>query len=957
MAVTTHSLERSEDPARAQDLRIRLALDAAGLGSFIWYPQDDHGVLDARLLALLGLPPATSMSQAEALATLIHPDDRDGYRIAVERALDPDGDGLLREDVRILRPDGSQRWISVNGRTSFEGTPPQPLRMDGVVMDITGRKQDEAVLRDGARTQRFLVALGDALRPLEDAGAIMRVAMAMLAGHLDVNRCYYSEVERNGAWCRVRNSYNRGVHSIDGRYRLDDYGPEKMRMLRAARDFVLADAETDADIAPAERERYRALSIRSLINVPLVKNQRFIAVLGVNDVRPREWTAQEIELVRETAERTWAAVERARAEAELRQSEERFQQVARNLDAAFYVVDLVHDRVHYLNDAHERLWSIEPVRHRDAWFQRIHADDTHRVRALHDAFVRGDAPAFDAEYRIVLDSGTVRWIHDRATVGSRNEDGSVRTVTGLAQDITQAKIAAGLLRQSDEKYRNLFDSIDQGFALLEMIFEEGRAVDYRLCEVNPAFERQTGLVGAAGRTALEVAPDLEQDWFDIYGEVARTGEPLRFERRADALERDFDVYAFRVGPADAPKVAVLFADITDRRRMEHALRQADRRKDEFLATLAHELRNPLAPLRTGLELLHRWNEREDAVATIGMMERQVRHLVRMVDDLLDISRISRGKVELHRRRVDLTHEVRVAVEAMQATYAAANRTLGVDLASSPLTVFADTTRVTQVLGNLLSNALKFTREGGHVRVCLSREGDEAVLCVRDDGIGIAADHLEQIFGSFMQVDTSLERAQSGLGLGLAVAKELVAMHGGRIQARSDGLGQGSEFMVRLPLDDADQAFVHITVEVPEQPLDIERSAAGHAWKRVLVVDDNRASADTLALLLRLSGFEVAVAYEGRQAVERAQAWHPDAVVMDIGMPDLNGFEACRAMRADAEGRAFLAIALTGWGGADAKAASREAGFDLHLVKPAEPSAITELLSLRLSSRAASRGAP
>ncbi|BDU17705.1 ATP-binding protein [Lysobacter auxotrophicus] len=951
MAVTSHSLERRDDPARSGDLRIQLALDAAGMGSFIWYPMEDRGEPDARLLALFGLPPNTTMSMVEALSSLLHPDDRERYGAAAERAIDPSGDGMLREDIRILRPDGEVRWVAISGQTSFEGVPLRPVRMDGIAMDITERKQAEAVLRAGARTQRFLVALGDALRPLADAGAIMRTAMELLADHLDTNRGYYGEVEHNGVYCRVRDSFNRGVQSLDGRYRLDDYSPSKMDMLRAAHDFVMTDAGTDDGITPAERDRYLALSIRSLINVPLVKNHRFIAVLGVSDERAREWSGEEIEVVRETAERTWAAVERARAEAALRQSEERFQLVARNLDAAFYVVDTSQDRVHYLNEAHRRLWSIEPGRRRETWFQRVHPDDAQRVRALHEAFTRGKAASFDAQYRIVLDDGSVRWIHDRATVGARGEDGRVRTITGLAQDITQQKVAAGLLRQSEEKYRHLFDSIDQGFALIEMIFENGRAVDYRFVEVNPAFERQTGLVDPIGRTARQVAPALDQAWFDIYGEVARTGQPLRFQRRADALDRDFDVYAFRVGSEDAPKVAVLFGDITDRRRMEDALRQADRRKDEFLATLAHELRNPLAPLRTGLELLRRWNEREDAGATLGMMERQVRHLVRMVDDLLDISRISRGKVELDRRHVDLVHEVRVAAEAMQATYEAANRSLSIDLTPTPLMACADATRVTQVLGNLLSNALKFTPEGGHVRVCLAREGDEAVLCVRDDGIGIAHDHLEQIFASFMQVDTSLERGQSGLGLGLAVAKELVLMHGGRIQARSAGLGQGSEFMVRLPLDDDAQTFECDVLDVSGAPFDIERTSAEHAWKRVLVVDDNRASADTLALLLRLSGFDVAVAYEGRQAVERAKAWQPEAVVMDIGMPDLNGFEACRAMRSDAAGRPFVAIALTGWGGKEAKAASRDAGFDLHLVKPAEPSAITELLQMRLSALA------
>jgi len=441
MSLTTHGLEQRDDSVQVNDLRIQLALDAAGLGSFIWYPMDDHAVPDARLLALFGLPPGSSMSLSRALATMIHPDDRDSYRDAVDRALDPAGIGLLHEEVRILRPDGTQRWIAVSGRTSFEGAPPQPVRMDGVAMDITERKQAEAVLREGAHTQRFLVALGDALRPLDDAGAIMRTAMGLLAGHLDVNRGYYGEVEHNGVYCRVRDSFNRGVQSLDGRYRLDDYSPSKMNMLRTAQDLVMTDTQCDTEITQAERERYGALSIRSLVNVPLVKNQQFIAVLGVSDERAREWTQEEIEVIRETAERTWAAVERARAQADLRRSEARFQQLAHSIDASFYMVDTASDRMHYLNDAHRRLWSMELVRRREAWFQRVHPDDAQRVRALHDAFVHGKAQAFDAEYRIVLDDGNQRWIHDRATVGRRNEDGRVRNVTGMAQDITDQKIA------------------------------------------------------------------------------------------------------------------------------------------------------------------------------------------------------------------------------------------------------------------------------------------------------------------------------------------------------------------------------------------------------------------------------------------------------------------------------------------------------------------------------------
>lgn len=949
----------------AGNQRIQLALDAAGIGSFTYYPQDDRGEPDARLMTLLGLPPDAPMSLAVALATVIHPQERDDYARAVARALDPAGEGLLQEDIRVVLPDSACRWVSVTARTSFEGMPPRAVRMDGVVIDISARKDAEARLRAVARSQNFLVSLGDALRPIDDPAEVMRQAMHRLAEHLDVNRCYYGEVERNGVFCVVHHSFNRGVRSLDGRYRLDDYNPSKIGMLRTAQNFVLNDAESDEEITDEERDRYRALEIRSLINVPLVKNRRLIAVLGISDARPRQWSEDEIELVRETAERTWAAVERARAEAALRQSEERFQQVARTVDAVLYVIDAVENRVVYVNDAYCRLWKFDPTklhRRRHAWFDHLHADDAERVRALFNAFLAG-AEAFETEYRIVLDDGSERWVHDRATVASRNEDGSVRAITGMAADITQEKLAGQLLRQSEEKYRTLFESIDQGFCLFEMVYEDGRPVDYRFIEVNPAFERQTGLVDAAGRTIRELAPAHEQDWYDIYGEVERTGEPLRFVRRAEALDRDFDVYAFRVGPKHAPRVAALFADITDRRRMEEALLRADRRKDEFLATLAHELRNPLAPIRTGVELLRRThgsadaNAGADAGSIIGMMGTQVQHLVRMVDDLLDISRISRGKVELHRRCVDLVAEVRSAAEAMRATCEAGRRSLTVELPASRIMGHVDATRMMQVLGNLLSNAYKFTSEGGHIMLSLEREGDHAVIRVRDDGIGIADAHIEQIFATFMQVDTSIERKQTGLGLGLAVAKELVAMHGGSIQARSAGLGQGSEFIVRLPLDrhaaplaparTLPEVLPDVRGEHPAGPADL----AAHARRRVLVVDDNRASADTLGLLLTLSGFDVRMAYEGRDAVRQANDWRPDAVVMDIGMPDLNGYEACRRMRADAGGRPMLLVALTGWGGAEDKAASRNAGFDLHLVKPVDPDGMAGLLSSQLASQA------
>ncbi len=815
-------------------------------------------------------------------------------------------------------------------------------------IDTTSRMVAERRVRANEALQAFKLQLGDALRASRDPMVIKATASRLVGEHLRVERAAYGELEPGDEFMTVEREWCReGVASIAGRYRIDDFGAFATDELRRGRVAVMNDAAHDPRLPHDVYVRvWRAqLGIRAAIAWPIVRDGRLVAAFLIHHVPARDWTPDEIALVAEVGERTWDAVQRARAEAEMRQSEERFQQLARSVDAAFYVID-AQGRFQYLNDAYRRLWHVEPAelyRNCEAWMDLVHPDDAARVRGLQAALFRGTS-AYESEYRIVLGDGIERWVRDRAKVGARDQGGAPCTITGMVEDITTEKLAGHLIRRSEEKYRYLFESIDQGFCLIEMIHRDGEPLDYRFIEVNPAFERQTGLVAAAGHTMRELAPEHEEHWFRIYDEVARTGQARRFELPALSLDRYFDVYAFRIGAPEQARVAILFADISDRRKMEEALRQADRRKDEFLATLAHELRNPLAPIRTGVALLRRFGTGDDAGATLEMMETQIQHLVRLVDDLLDISRISRGKVELRLEWVDLVEEVRAAGEAARAAYELQGRTLDMTLPSAPVMAHVDPTRLTQVIGNLLGNACKFTDEHGHVRLSLSREGEDAVVRVRDDGIGIAASQLDQIFSTFMQVDTSLERSQSGLGLGLAVAKELIDMHGGHIQASSPGLGQGSEFTIVLPLHKAPSSAIRAPVATARTALPtVEQASAPAAERRVLVVDDNHAAADALGVLLQMAGHDVRLAYEGREAVDMVRQWRPDAVVMDIGMPDLNGYEACRAMRTEAGARPFLAVALTGWGGADDLMRSREAGFDLHMVKPVEPRRIMDLL--------------
>jgi signal transduction histidine kinase len=376
------------------------------------------------------------------------------------------------------------------------------------------------------------------------------------------------------------------------------------------------------------------------------------------------------------------------------------------------------------------------------------------------------------------------------------------------------------------------------------------------------------------------------------------------------------------------------AHLAERAANEAALREADRRKDEFLATLAHELRNPLAPLATALELLKR--ARADAPTlerVAGVMERQVAHLIRLVDDLLEVSRITRGIIDVRREPLDLVAVVRAAVDTSRPAIDGAGHTLVLDLPDDPVTVSGDAVRLTQVFANLLTNAAKYTDASGHVWLTLRRVGASARVSVRDDGIGIPAGQLESVFDMFTQVDRSTRRAQGGLGIGLTLVRSLVAMHGGRVEARSDGPGRGSEFVVTLPLSEA------------VRPLDgatraLERLPA----RRVLIVDDNGDAAQSLAELLGSLGARVRVAGSGPAALAQLSEFAPEAVLLDIGMPGMDGYEVARRIRSDTSRRGTLLIALTGWGQADDCRRAREAGFDHHMVKPPDLERLREWLA-------------
>jgi PAS domain S-box-containing protein len=396
---------------------------------------------------------------------------------------------------------------------------------------------------------------------------------------------------------------------------------------------------------------------------------------------------------------------------------------------------------------------------------------------------------------------------------------------------------------------------------------------------------------------------------------------------------------------NASRLAGVSLDITERKRMYDALQEsraeleakaqqllsADRLKDEFLATLAHELRNPLAPIRTGVELL----ASDDPVSgqIIEVIRRQLAHMVRLIDDLLDVSRITRGKLELKRERVSLAQIIEAAVEASQPLIRRGGQTLRIALPERPIHLDADLTRLAQVIGNLLNNASKYTPSAGTIELSTELQDDQVVIRVRDDGIGIAPDQLDHVFQMFSQVNRTLDRSQGGLGIGLALVRQLVSMHGGSVRALSDGAGAGSVFELRLPVSPApsdDERAHAVSTELPVK-------------RRILVVDDNDDAAEMVSRALRRAGHETLTAFDGPSAIEEVERWQPNVVLLDIGLPGMSGYDVARALRNNPRHHGLALIALTGWGSQDDRRKANEAGFDLHLTKPVDAAQLRQAL--------------
>ena len=624
---------------------------------------------------------------------------------------------------------------------------------------------------------------------------------------------------------------------------------------------------------------------------------------------------------------------RQRAERELAAERERLRITLASIGDAVISTD-AECRVTYLNEVAEALtgWTQAEAAGRPLPDVFHIINEQTRQPAENPALqaLRGGVAVGLANHTVLIARDGTEWPIDDSAAPMLDESGAPVGVVLVFRDVTR--------RRRDEETRArlaaIVDSSEDAII--------SKTLDSVIRTWNTGAERLFGYTAeeAVGRPITLIIPtDRLDEEQEILARLTRGERIEHFEtvRRAkDGRQLDISLTVSPIRDAEgriigASKVA---RDVTARKRAaealqasEQALREADRRKDEFLALLAHELRNPLAPLRNGLQVMRLASGDADVVAkTRDMMDRQLSHMVRLIDDLLDVSRISSNKMELRRTRVLLADVVSSAVETARPALEAAGHELTVSLPPEPVHLEADLTRLAQVFGNLLNNSAKYTERGGKIRLAAVRDGGQVVVTVQDTGIGIPAFALPNIFHLFSQVDRSIERSTGGLGIGLALVKGFVEMHGGTVEAASPGQGKGSTFTVRLPvLQDRTESY-------PGTPAEGWPSSAG-SKRRILVVDDNQDSAASMAMMLQLLGNEIRTAQDGLEALELAEQFRPQVVLMDIGMPNLNGYEATRRIREQPWGRDMSIIALTGWGQEMDRAKSKEAGCDGHLVKP------------------------
>ena len=1037
---------------RQGEAPLRPTLDAAGVGTFVWQIQADRCEPDDRLLALSGLVGRT-FSLSDILRTLIHPEDRLRFADSFAKAIEPGGTGTLREEVRVAHADGSERWLSIIGRTAFEPVanskaPGQDgiqraVQMSGMAADITERKQREAKL---ALLDRIAADCAHLSAPEE----IVQVVGARVGAYLQTASFGLVDVDEARDGIRMLHMWNQeGTSSRPDIARLCDFVNAEFRGSAPAGEMlVVHDSHTDPRIDPSA---HGVLGVRSFMSMPFVRDGKCRFMVMVCDGQPRHWSDDKVEAFQAVSERLFPRFEQALAEQvvadDLRDTQLLHELSVRSVGdcdiqtffdaivtAAVSIAgahagclqlldtetnELVLLSAHGFDPALEpqfrRVTAASPTSCGKALAigrpavvdleDRDPSDMRGSLRALYDAGVRSaqSTPLVTRAGRTIGMLST-HWSKPRRRLSERGRR-FLDMLARQAAEMLERRSAESALRESERRLseeladtrllQRLSAQLIEGHgseSLYATIVDAARSImrsDYATMQMlsherdtrgelrliashgfsNEAREAWKWVRADAGTTcalalrtgARFVATDIghcepmagteDQEKLLEAGIHAAQTTPL-VSRGGKTLgmitthwiephrpsERDFRLLDILARQA---------ADLMERaqaedalRRSESQLKDADRRKDEFLATLAHELRNPLAPLRTSLELIRlAGDSRESVDEARVMMEEQVALLVRLVDDLLDVSRITSGKIRLQRRPTPLANLVATAVQANRGALEAAKLTLHVDIPDTSAVIDADGTRFVQVVSNVLNNAIKFTDPGGRISIAAKvmpvagGDAKELALVISDSGVGISPDMLPRVFDLFTQDEATGHRSPAGLGIGLALARRLIDLHNGSIEAHSAGAGRGSTFTLRMPLSNGTGGA---RVAPP-------RSVVPRISRRVVVIDDNPSAARAIQRLVTALGGECEIAHDGETGVAHIRKLRPDLVILDIGMPRLDGYETCRRIRQEF-GPDIMIVALTGWGQERDRERAMRAGFNIHLTKPAEPLMLEALLA-------------
>jgi PAS domain S-box-containing protein len=856
--------------------------------------------------------------------------------------------------IREVAPDHEAFWFDMYGQIALTGEPrrferaaralgrhyevyafrvgmPHERQVAVLFNDISERRRRETDLA-------FLSEISGDLVQLNDTDETMGVVGAKIGAHLKISRCQLAEISDTGDVVTVSHEWHRsGMPGHRGVYRMADFlSKDAVKALGRGEVLVVGDAARDARV---NAERLAGLSTAACICVPMTRDGEWRFLLSIAHAEARDWREDEIALMQDISTRVWTRLEQARAESALKFSDARQKALFSQMLAGVAETDL-NGRFLSVNRRYCEILGYSEQEMLGMRMQDVlHPEDRpvnleRRARLIHHGV------PFEIEKRHVRKDGSIIWVHNSV---SRLTDGAGKPISiiSVSLDITARKLQESEVRRGAELLDFLIHHSPSGFYIVD--------ADFRISHMNAETQnRAFRNVNPAKGVPLDIAmrvlwPEpLASEIVAIFRHTLETGEPYVSDGlvsdRADISEVEtYNWQVLRITMPDGRHaVACFYYDTTQLRRAEQELREADQRKDKFLATLAHELRNPLAPIRNSLHVLRRGDGGHlEADRAHDMLERQVCHMVRLVDDLMEVSRITRGNFELRKEAIDLASVVQNAVETSGPLMQAARQELTVSLPEGAMPLEADGMRLAQVLANLLNNASKYTHEGGHIGLSAQRDGDQVVVSVRDDGAGIPPEMLPRVFDLFTQADRTLHRAQGGLGIGLTLVRSIVEMHGGSVEARSEGPGRGSEFRVHLPMAE----------HVPPPERAIEPPAARNTrHHRILVVDDNHDSADSLEMVLQFLGAEVQTVYDGPAALEAMGRYRPCAMFLDIGMPDMDGYEVARRVRASPQGRDVTLVALTGWGQQDDRRRSREAGFDCHLVKPADVESLRAVLA-------------